>query len=191
MLGVLASILGNGEVIKKGMDLIDDVHSSDEEMERVKAQAKIDTMKAYAPFKVAQRWLALMFTATFLLSFALVLVMTLMGETNIPDVKQVIDDFYLGEAMLCILAFYFGGGMLEGVVGKVKEKKMNKDILRQQLAEDEGCKYEVYLDHLGLPTCGIGHLITESDEENGKPVGETVTQERVQKLLRLGYCRYR
>ena len=111
MLGVLASILGNGDVIKKGMDLIDDVHSSDEEMERVKAQAKIDTMAAYAPFKVAQRYLALMFTAT------------LMGETNIPDIKQVIDDFYLGEAMLTILAFYFGGGMLEGVVGKVKAKK--------------------------------------------------------------------
>ena len=71
MLGVLASILGNGDVIKKGMDLIDDVHSSDEEMERVKAQAKIDTMKAFAPFKVAQRYLALMFTATFLASFAL------------------------------------------------------------------------------------------------------------------------
>ena len=62
---------------------------------------------------------------------------------------------------------------------------MNKDILRQQLAEDEGCKYEVYLDHLGLPTCGIGHLITESDEEHGKPVGETVTQERVQSLFNL------
>ena len=123
MLGVLASILGNGEVIKKGMDLIDDVHSADEEMERVKAQAKIDTMKAYAPFKVAQRYLALMFTGTFLTSFFIVLVMTLMGQTNIPEIKQVIDDFYVGEAMLTILAFYFGGGMLEGVVGKVKEKK--------------------------------------------------------------------
>ena len=123
MLGVLASILGNGEVIKKGMDLIDDVHSSDEEMERVKAQAKIDTMKAYAPFKVAQRYLALMFTGTFLISFFIVLVMTLMGQANITEIKQVIDDFYVGEAMLTILAFYFGGGMLEGVVGKVKEKK--------------------------------------------------------------------
>jgi hypothetical protein len=123
MLGVLASILGNGEVIKKGMDLIDDVHSSDEEIERAKAQAKIDTMKAYAPFKVAQRYLALMFTGTFLSSFFIVLVMTLMGQTNIPEIKQVIDDFYVGEAMLTILAFYFGGGMLEGVVGKVKEKK--------------------------------------------------------------------
>tara|TARA_R100001460_G_scaffold44820_3_gene81752 strand:+ start:17183 stop:17554 length:372 start_codon:yes stop_codon:yes gene_type:complete len=123
MIGILTSILGNAKVIEKGMDLIDQVHSSDEEMERLKAETKIQTMQAYAPFKVAQRYLALMFTATFLSSFFLVLVMTLMGKTNIPDIKQVIDDFYLGEAMLTILAFYFGGGMIEGVVGKVKGKK--------------------------------------------------------------------
>mgnify|MGYP003108919355 CR=1 FL=1 len=123
MIGILTSILGNAKVIEKGMDLIDQVHTSDEEIERVKAQAKIDTMAAYQPFKVAQRYLALMFTATFLSSFFLVLVMTLMGQTNIPEVKQVIDDFYLGEAMLTILAFYFGGGMIEGVVGKVKGGK--------------------------------------------------------------------
>jgi len=93
MLGVLASILGNGDVIKKGMDLIDDVHSSDEEMERLKTETKIQTMQAYAPFKVAQRYLALMFTGTFLASFGLVLVMTLLDKANIPNIKQVIDDF--------------------------------------------------------------------------------------------------
>ena len=26
---------------------------------------------------------------------------------------------------------------------------MNLDKLREELAEDEGCKYEIYLDHLG------------------------------------------
>ena len=57
---------------------------------------------------------------------------------------------------------------------------MNKDKLRKELAEDEGCKYEIYLDHLGLPTMGIGHLITENDPEHGKPVGTVVEQERVQ-----------
>ena len=57
---------------------------------------------------------------------------------------------------------------------------MNKDKLRKELAEDEGCKYEIYLDHLGLPTMGIGHLITENDPEYGKPVGTVVEQERVQ-----------
>ena len=62
---------------------------------------------------------------------------------------------------------------------------MNKDKLREEIAEDEGCKYEVYLDHLGLPTCGIGHLITEADEEHGKPVGSVVEQERVKQLFAL------
>jgi hypothetical protein len=123
MLGILTSILGNGDIIKKGMDLIDDVHTSDAEMEKAKAQAKIDQMKAYAPFKVAQRYLALMFCGTFLISFSVVMAMTLFGEPNITAVKQVIDDFYIGEIALTIIGFYFGGGMLEGVIGKAKEKK--------------------------------------------------------------------
>jgi lysozyme len=62
---------------------------------------------------------------------------------------------------------------------------MNKDVLREEIAADEGCKYEVYLDHLALPTCGVGHLITENDEEHGKPVGTVVEQERVRKLFAL------
>jgi len=62
---------------------------------------------------------------------------------------------------------------------------MNKDRLREEIAEDEGCKYEVYLDHLGLPTCGVGHLITENDEEYDKPVGTVVEEERVRRLFSL------
>ena len=31
--------------------------------------------------------------------------------------------------------------------------------LRLELEEDEGIKFEVYKDHLGYPTFGIGHLI--------------------------------
>ena len=62
---------------------------------------------------------------------------------------------------------------------------MNKDKLREEIAEDEGCKYESYLDHLGLCTTGVGHLITETDEEYGKPVGTVVEQERVRNLFAL------
>ena len=62
---------------------------------------------------------------------------------------------------------------------------MDKDRLREEIAEDEGCKYEIYLDHLSLPTCGIGHLVLESDEEYGKPVGTVVEQERVRQLFAL------
>jgi lysozyme len=56
---------------------------------------------------------------------------------------------------------------------------MNIDQLREELKVDEGVKYEIYLDHLGLPTFGIGHLVLESDEEHGQPVGTAVSEERV------------
>lgn len=62
---------------------------------------------------------------------------------------------------------------------------MNKDQLRQELADDEGCKYSVYLDHLNLPTFGIGHLITEADPEFGEPIGTEVSEERVRKAFNL------
>lgn len=56
---------------------------------------------------------------------------------------------------------------------------MNIANLREQLKIDEGVKYEIYNDHLGYPTFGIGHLITEADEEYGKPIGTPVSEERV------------
>jgi len=56
---------------------------------------------------------------------------------------------------------------------------MNIDKLREQLAEDEGCKFEIYLDHLGYETFGIGHLIGGADPEYGEPVGTHVPEERV------------
>lgn len=62
---------------------------------------------------------------------------------------------------------------------------MNKDKLREELAEDEGCKFEIYLDHLGLPTFGIGHLVVESDPEHGQPVGTPVEGERVRQVFAL------
>ena len=60
-------------------------------------------------------------------------------------------------------------------------KDLNK--LREQLTIDEGKVLEVYLDHLGLPTVGIGHLILDSDEESGAPVGTPITEERCVELF--------
>tara|TARA_B100000676_G_C18030887_1_gene818623 strand:- start:1351 stop:1794 length:444 start_codon:yes stop_codon:yes gene_type:complete len=56
---------------------------------------------------------------------------------------------------------------------------MNIDTLREQLEIDEGIKHEIYLDHLGYPTFGIGHLVTESDPEHGQEVGTPVSEDRV------------
>ena len=55
---------------------------------------------------------------------------------------------------------------------------MNTEQLWKELEIDEGVKYEFYLDHLGLPTFGIGHLVTKSDPEFGQPVGTPVDKDR-------------
>jgi lysozyme len=56
---------------------------------------------------------------------------------------------------------------------------MDLQKLRQDLANDEGVVYEIYLDHLGYPTFGIGHLVTSNDSEYGYPAGTPVTEDRV------------
>ena len=56
---------------------------------------------------------------------------------------------------------------------------MNIDKLKEDLFIDEGCKYEIYMDHLGYPTFGIGHLILVDDVEYGQPVGTPVSEDRV------------
>ena len=55
--------------------------------------------------------------------------------------------------------------------------------LKEQLKIDEGVKYEVYEDHLGYATFGIGHLITTADEEYQWPVGTKVSEERVNEVF--------
>lgn len=56
---------------------------------------------------------------------------------------------------------------------------MNLEQLRKEIEADEGCRYDIYLDHLGYPTFGIGHLISETDPEHGAEVGTSVSETRV------------
>ncbi len=56
---------------------------------------------------------------------------------------------------------------------------MNIDVLRKELELDEGVKYEIYNDHLGYATFGIGHLVINSDPEYGQEIGTAVSEDRV------------
>ena len=56
--------------------------------------------------------------------------------------------------------------------------------LKEQLKIDEGVKYEIYEDHLGYATFGIGHLITDTDEEYGWPIGTKVSEDRVNEVFK-------
>ena len=60
---------------------------------------------------------------------------------------------------------------------------MNIDRVRKQLEIDEGVVYEIYNDHLGYPTFGIGHLVRETDIEYNWVVGSFVSEKRVQEAF--------
>jgi len=62
---------------------------------------------------------------------------------------------------------------------------MNFERLYEQLKIDEGVKYEVYKDHLGYETFGIGHLVVEGDPEWGQPVGTPVSEDRVKRCFEI------
>lgn len=54
------------------------------------------------------------------------------------------------------------------------------DIAEDKIIEREGCRLDVYLDSLGKPTCGYGHLVTAADNLQ---MGEKISKDRAETLL--------
>ena len=123
MLGILSNIFGSGDVVKKGLDLIDEAWTSDEEKAdnevkiiEAKTNAKATLLNAYAPFKLAQRYLALMFTFVFLFIMMNGVLGALYGwvdMASVQEAKKFANEMWLGEIMITIVGFYFGGGLAE------------------------------------------------------------------------------
>ena len=128
-MGILNNIFGTGEVIKKGLDLIDEAWTSDEEKAdnevkiiEAKTNAKATLLNAYAPFKLAQRYLALMFTFVFLFIMMNGVLGALYGwvdMASVQEAKKFANEMWLGEIMITIVGFYFGGGLAESFKKKV------------------------------------------------------------------------
>ena len=120
-MGIFGNIFGAGDVIKEGFKLIDSIHTSDEEEIQANAKAKTDLLTAYAPFKIAQRYLAFMFTGNFIVGFwtAVYLWAT---DKDMAGFIDIMEAFNLGWIMTAIVLFYFGGGAFEGMAAKVKGK---------------------------------------------------------------------
>ena len=56
---------------------------------------------------------------------------------------------------------------------------MDIEHLKKDIMFEEGVKYEIYNDHLGYKTFGVGHLCRATDPENDMEVGTPVSKERV------------
>jgi hypothetical protein len=124
-MGILSTIFGSGKVIEKGLELIDEAWTSDEEAAEnaakileAKTNAKTALLTAYAPFKLAQRYIAFTFT----LIFAFIMLNGVLGAMygwisldQVEEAKNFANKMYLGEIMLAIISFYFGGGFIESL----------------------------------------------------------------------------
>ena len=55
--------------------------------------------------------------------------------------------------------------------------------LTKEITSDEGCVLEVYADHLGYKTVGIGHLVQAKDPEWNMNIGQPITQTRADELF--------
>lgn len=121
MFSLLGKLFGSEKVIQAGINLIDDMHTSTEEEIVAKTNAKVALLQAYAPFKIAQRYIALIFTGIFsfiMLNGVLGSLYGFIDLSAVEDAKQFANSMWLGEIMLTIVGFYFGGGLAESIRNK-------------------------------------------------------------------------
>jgi hypothetical protein len=119
MFGMLGKLFGSDKVIDGAMRGIDAMVYTDEEkanMELSKAKVKIDLLGAYAPFKIAQRYLAVMFSGAFILLLIASAGLAVLGLPYQP-ILDVVEAFSLGYIVLAIVTFYFGGGLVSSAKG--------------------------------------------------------------------------
>ena len=131
-MGWFSKIFGTDAVIEKGVELIDKAFYTDEEKAQdkqkvieMKMKHKLELLNAYQPYKLAQRYIAFGFVFVFLFIMLNGVVAQLYGLLNIQNVKnalQFANEMYLGEIVMIIVTFYFGGGAAEGIISKFKSK---------------------------------------------------------------------
>lgn len=120
---VAGKIFGGGETIRAGMELIEKMHTSTAEQIQAANDARIRLLEAYQGYKVTQRLIAVMFCFTYLLSFFIVLVMTLRAPgVTTKDILEVVQVFRIDWATMLILVFYFGGGAFEGGAAAMRKR---------------------------------------------------------------------
>lgn len=126
-------LFGSTDVIKQAADGIyngvDKAWYTDEE----KAEGFLSLLKAYEPFKLAQRLLALTvaipYVVTWLMSAIMIVVSAFVDASYGKQIEEgarllgELNNDTLGTPVALVLGFYFGGGALEGVVSRFREKK--------------------------------------------------------------------
>tara|TARA_R110000851_G_scaffold307304_1_gene465753 strand:+ start:307 stop:681 length:375 start_codon:yes stop_codon:yes gene_type:complete len=122
-MGIFAKLFGSDEVIAKAttglISGIDKVFYTDEE----KSDNFSRMLRLYEPFKIAQRFLALIFS----IPYASAVFITFLASFFIDVTVQIeILKGTIGYIVLTIVGFYFGGGAINGFVEKAMAGQQSK-----------------------------------------------------------------
>lgn len=128
-MGLFAKLLGSDKIIHSASKGIDAAFFTNEE----KAGHFLSLLKAYEPFKITQRLLALIVGIPYVTVWLLSACMMLISGFLSPEIAQGVfetskalaeeSNEALGTPFAIILSFYFGGGAVEGVVRAVRKSK--------------------------------------------------------------------
>jgi len=113
-MGIFSTLFGSKDIVKGVMNGIDKMVLTDEE----RTDAKMNFMKLYEPFKVAQRYIAVICCIPYVLGWFVTLCASFYIDVDI-QLKILSGD--MSNIVLAIVAFYFLGGATEGVVKRFKE----------------------------------------------------------------------
>lgn len=116
---LLSKIFGSDKIIDAGISAGDKLFFTNEE----KADYRIKLLKAYEPFKLAQRLIALLVTAVYLfihLTAAIMFVVSFWIEKakEASEGLFTLNNESLGTAFAIIVAWYFAGGVINNIKKK-------------------------------------------------------------------------
>ena len=125
-MNIFSTLFGSEKVISAGIAGIDKAFYTEEERAenlQKAMQLKVGLLNAYAAFKVAQRFLACIYSIPYITAWVIT-----WGASFWVDVTtqyNMLIESHLAVANLIILAFYFAGGAAESVM-KFKPTKIIK-----------------------------------------------------------------
>lgn len=118
-MNIFAKIFGSDKIIDAGIKAGDSLFFTDQE----KSEWKIRILKAYEPFKIAQRWLALTLSIPFVVLHTFAGLQVLLSGWFIgargKSVHEAalslmeLNNDTLAVPVAIVLGFYFGGGTIE------------------------------------------------------------------------------
>lgn len=110
-MSIFSKLLGSDKIIDAGINGIDAIFYTDQE----KAENKKAFLKLYEPFKVAQRYLALIFSIPYVTAWLITFVASFWLNVD-KQIELLTGD--IGTIVGIIIGFYFLGGSLAGGFGK-------------------------------------------------------------------------